>query len=157
MSDSHGSDQFWDEDLALSEVMDKIQEYETWVVEDPDVLQSMDESVRQVLAAIDTQYQRMQEYRPNGDHSEFLESMLIILGFMPAKKALYYLTSFQQYQGFFEALANKLSDAPPLKDYAKTLLARASVLQQRQLQMAVNSQENFNQLTQALERIFEKG
>lgn len=112
MSDSHGSDQFWDEDLALSEVMDKIQEYETWVVEDPDVLQSMDESVRQVLAAIDTQYQRMQEYRPNGDHSEFLESMLIILGFMPAKKALYYLTSFQQYQGFFEALANKLSDAP---------------------------------------------
>ena len=149
--------EFWEQDQNLFEVITKIQQYETWVESDSTVLDSMDDSILKVLGVVDANYLRISELRDTEELSSLIESMLVILGFMPAQRALYYLTSFQEYEAFFEALAGELNKAPPLKSYAKTLLARASVLQQRQLQKAVNSESNFQLLSQALERIFDKG
>lgn len=157
MNVSEDISRFWEQDPALNEIMDKIQNYETWVEHDPDVLRKMDESIKHIFKAVDANYARISEAKDTKELNALIESMLFILGFMPAKQALYYLTSFQSYSNFFEVLASELSKAPPLKAYAKTLLARASVLQQRELHQAVNSESNFTLLSQALERIFEKG
>lgn len=149
--------EFWKEDPALSEVMDRIQGYESWVEKDPSVLSSMDDSILKVMNTVEIHLPKISKMENQAELEPIVQSALVILGFLPVKRALYYLTEFQKYQPFFEAMAVQLNKTPPLQDYAKTLLARASVVQQRQLHMAVNSDENFALLTQCLERIFEKG
>lgn len=157
MSTASEVDDFWSQDPNLNEVIEKIQAYESWVENDQSVLASMDDSILKVLDVVDTNYAVIRSMKNSEELTGLIESMLVILGFMPAKQALYYLTSFEEYESFFELLAVELNRAPPLKSYAKTLIARANVLQQRQLQKAVNSESNFQLLSQALERIFDKG
>jgi hypothetical protein len=156
ISDSYSSD-FFASDPDLSEVINKIANYETWVVNDENDLASMDESITKVLHVINSNYSAIKENNTTDEVQDLIEGMLIILGFMPVKKALYYLMAFQENSHFFEKLAVQLNSAPPLKSHAKTLLARANVIQQRELQKAVSSPENFLLLSQALERTFEKG
>lgn len=147
-------DQYWQQDPLLNQVMGKIESYESWVETDPGLLNEMSASVVKALNSIEG---IMSRHSGNSDHrelSEFAESLLMIMGFMPAKQALYYLDSFQRYEPFFNELSAKLNDSPPLKDYAKSLLGRAIAIQQRALALSIYSDDNFNRLTQALELVF---
>ena len=143
-------DTFWSGDPELSLVMDQIEQYETWTEKDTDLVVAMDESIQQVTSVIELNMARIGE---SERFDNLVESMLVLLGFMPAKRALFFLTSFQEYEPFFNAVAHRLNQSPPLQSYAKTLLGRAHLLQQRALQMSINSESNFRLLTQSIEKI----
>lgn len=143
-------------DEGLNEVIEKIQSYEDWVVKDKETLEIMDQSIVKVMEVINRNIGSIKGNRNDEQVAGLVEAILIVLGFMPVKKALVYLISLQNNVHLFEAIAEGLNSAPPLKAHAKTLLARANVLQQRELQKAVSSPENFLSLSQALERTFEK-
>lgn len=145
-------DAFWKQEPELSEVIKAIESYEDWTETNEDSLKEMDGAILRAFEVIENHSFKAEN--PLNDNG-MVESMLVLLGFMSASKALYYLSSLQQYQPFFEALNAKLNENPPLKAYAKTILGRAALLHQRVLHLSVHSESNFNSLSLALEKIFQ--
>ncbi|WP_299197666.1 hypothetical protein [uncultured Amphritea sp.] len=147
-------DSFWKQDPELCEVIQAVESYEDWTETNVDNLKDMDSAVLRAIEVIESHsFAAEGAMKDNG----IVESMLVLLGFMPASKALYYLSSLQQYQAFFEALSMKLNENPPLKAYAKTILGRAALLHQRALHLSVHSEANFYSLSLALEKILQPG
>ena len=87
-------DTFWSGDPELSVVMDQIEQYETWTEKDKDLVVAMDQSIQQVTSVIELNMARIGE---SERFDNLVESMLVLLGFMPAKRALFFLTSFHFY------------------------------------------------------------
>lgn len=143
-------------DPLLDRVLDEMERYErSWTVSDQDLLSEMNETMLSVLSAVEHNANRFMPADAQA-REYFLESMILVLGFLPARDALVYLQAFQHHEAFFNEIAQKLHSAPPLRDYAKALLGRALALQQRAMQISLSSEENFRALTQALERVLEK-
>ncbi|WP_370238909.1 type IVB secretion system protein IcmW [Neptunomonas phycophila] len=149
--------EYWAEDPVLNDVLKQIEGYETWTERDEPVLTEMNESVLHVIDAIEKNAHRIASTDISAEKlAEMSKSMLLILGFMPARQALFYLDSFRRYEAFFVHIGIHLNNSPPLQDYTKTLLGRAITLQQRALQLSVNSDRNFNLLSQAVERVLNR-
>ncbi|SIQ98754.1 hypothetical protein [Marinobacterium stanieri] len=143
-------------DPGLQAVFASIRGYESWVESDPSKLESMDDSIRAVLRFLDSHGAGLPE-RSSDQMNDLVEALLVVIAATPVDQAFSYLNDFQKYEPFFQWLIETLHQNPPLKGFAKTLLGRAYVIQQRELQLAFHSDENFQSLSLILESIIHDG
>lgn len=142
-------------DGNLKKVLEAVRDYETWTEHDPDRISEMDKTITDLIEKLNGQLILIPQNSDELTEADSLvfESVLVVLSMLPIDIAFNHLDSISQHADFFSLITNELQKNPPLRSYAKTLIGRARLLQERQLQELVHGKENMDDVLAVMERI----